>query len=495
MRWLILNRKKVESGIRGFFSDLKRTKVGITGLTLMILFIALALLFPFIGNMKDIENWNNLQYWQDNPKAVPPCWATKDVFKTEEIRGGQTSDSLQIMKGEIGNFTYVSFSFIYDLQTVPPKEIILDFIGNYTKPTYVFIELRRPDNTTLILTGRPFSDDETSVMNIFGIDPNKYSGEMRLPLSTYTNNMITVNNYIGPWLQENNVTVQIQDLYRLPSVAFNVIHEVLAPDMLKKANMTYLSGKYNLTVMFYSNDANLTVELKKFIALGGCYGLFGTDSSGRDLSMGLLYGIRWALIIGFSVSVISVLFGGIYGVIGGYFGGKTDEIMLRTAQVFYSIPILPILILLAVIFRPSIWNVISMLIIFGWPSTSIVTRSMALQIKEETYVEAAKALGAGSSRILFRYILPQVLPYLFASMALSVPGAILTEASLSFLGLGDPSIVTWGRILNEAEMAGATINGYWWWVLPPGLMITVVGMTFIFIGQALDLILNPKLRR
>lgn len=491
----MLSRKSTESGIKKFLSDLRRTKVGIIGLSLMVIFIALAILFPYIGNESDIKNWNNLQYWQDNPKAVPPCWATKDVFKTVEIHGTMASNNLHIERGSIGNFTYITFSFTYDIQNVPPKEIILDFMGNYSKPTYIYIELKRPDNTKLVLTGKPFSDEETSVMNIFGVDPNKYTGELRLPLSTYTNNMITVNNYIGPWLQENNVTVQLQDLYRLPSVAFNVIHEVLTPNLLRTTNATYLPGTYNLTVMFYSTDKNLTIELNKFIAIGGCFGLFGTDSAGRDLSMGLLYGIRWALVIGFSVSVISVLFGGIYGVIGGYFGGRTDEIMLRTAQVFYSIPILPILILLAVIFRPSIWNVISLLIIFGWPSTSIVTRSMALQIKEETYVEAAKALGASSSRILFRYVLPQVLPYLFASIALSVPGAILTEASLSFLGLGDPSIVTWGRILNEAEMAGATINGYWWWVLPPGLMITIVGMTFIFIGQALDLILNPKLRR
>jgi len=486
--------RSAESGIRRFFGDLSRTKVGIVGFALLTIFLGLAILFPYIGNMKDVNNWNNLQYWQDNPKAVPPCWAAGNVFKTQEIRGGEATDNFHFERGTENNFTYESFSFIYEVQSAPPKEIILRFNGNYSSPTYVYMVLNRPDNTSLVLTGPLFSE-ETSVMNIFGVPPSKYSGELRLTLSTYTNNMITVNNYIGLWLQENNVTVQIQDLYRLPSVAFNVMHEVLTPDLLKATNATYLPGRYNLTVTFYSEDSNMSFELEEFIALGGCYGVFGTDAAGRDLWMGLLYGIRWALIIGFSVSVISVLFGGIYGVIGGYFGGKTDEILLRTAQVFYSIPVLPILILLAIIFHPSIWNVISMLIIFGWPSTAIVTRSMALQIKEETYVEAAKALGAGSSRILFRYILPQVLPYLFASMALSVPGAILTEASLSFLGLGDPSIVTWGRILNEAEMAGATINGYWWWVLPPGLMITLVGMTFIFIGQALDLILNPKLRR
>ncbi|MEM0020848.1 MAG: ABC transporter permease [Fervidicoccaceae archaeon] len=490
-----MSRRTTASGFRRFLNDMKRSRVGIVGLSLMTLFILLAVFFPYIGNMEDIKNWNNLQYWQDNPKAVPPCWAVSNVFKTVSIHGNEPSSDLGIERGEFDNFTFISYSFLYTLENVPPKEIILKFSASYSKPTYILIELHRPDNTTLFLTENPAEGEYTSVMNIFGVDPNKYTGTLRIPLSTYTNNMLTVNQYIGPWLQANNITVQPQDLFRLPSVAFNVIHAVLSPNLLKSTNFTYLSGTYNLTVMLYSKDPNMTASLKSFTALGGCYGIFGTDNAGRDLWMGLLYGIRWALIIGFSVSVVSVLLGGIYGVIGGYFGGKTDEVMLRTAQIFYSIPILPILILLAIIFRPSIWNVISMLIIFGWPSTAIVTRSMALQIKEETYVEAAKALGATSSRILLRYIFPQVLPYLFASIALSVPGAILTEASLSFLGLGDPSIVTWGRILNEAEIAGATINGYWWWVLPPGLMITVVGMTFIFIGQALDLILNPKLRR
>ncbi|MBE9391755.1 ABC transporter permease [Fervidicoccus fontis] len=489
-----MSKRFSTKGLKRFFGELKRSKVGIAGFTLFLIFLLLALLFPYIGNMNDIKNWDNLQYWQDNPKAVPPCWAMSNQFSTVSVVGEEKSDNLIVRTGEFENFTYKEYSFMYELKNVPPNEIIFSFNINYNSPVYVMLVLTRPDNKTLYLTGNPISGQYTSITNLFGVSPNSYTGSIRLPVSTYINNMVTDNTYILPWLQENNITLPIQDVYRLPSLAFNAIHEVLSPNMLETTSPTYLTGTYNWTIMFYSTG-NFTVNVKEITALGGCYGIFGTDNVGRDLFMGLIYGIRWALIIGFSVSVISVLFGGLYGVIGGYLGGKTDEILLRVAQIFYSIPILPILILLAIIFRPSIWNVISMLIIFGWPSTAIVTRSMALQIKEETYVEAAKALGASSSRILLRYIFPQVLPYLFASMALSVPGAILTEASLSFLGLGDPSIVTWGRILNEAEIAGATINGYWWWVIPPGLMITLIGLTFILIGQALDTILNPKLKR
>ena len=120
---------------------------------------------------------------------------------------------------------------------------------------------------------------------------------------------------------------------------------------------------------------------------------------------------------------------------------------------------------------------------------------MALQIKEQVYVEAARVLGAGTGRIIFRHMVPQLLPYAFAQMALSVPSAVLSEASLSYLGLGDPTAVTWGQILHDAQVAGAAVNGYWWWVIPPGLAIALVGLTFVLIVTALDRVLNPRLRR
>ncbi|MEM1742145.1 MAG: ABC transporter permease, partial [Desulfurococcaceae archaeon] len=121
-------------------------------------------------------------------------------------------------------------------------------------------------------------------------------------------------------------------------------------------------------------------------------------------------------------------------------------------------------------------------------------RSMALQIREQTYVEAARALGASHARILLRYIYPQVAPYLFASIALSVPGYILTEAGLSFLGLGDPTIVTWGKILEEAANRGAFAYGAWWWILFPGLAIVITSLAFIMFGQAIERIIEPRLR-
>jgi peptide/nickel transport system permease protein len=124
-----------------------------------------------------------------------------------------------------------------------------------------------------------------------------------------------------------------------------------------------------------------------------------------------------------------------------------------------------------------------------------VSRSLALQLKNMEYVEAAKLMGQSDTRIIFKHVIPQLLPLTFASIAIAVPGAILGEAALSFLGLGDPSIPTWGQILHDANSAGAAARGLWWWIIPPGMMIAVTGLAFVLIGNALDSILNPRSRK
>ena len=157
-------------------------------------------------------------------------------------------------------------------------------------------------------------------------------------------------------------------------------------------------------------------------------------------------------------------------------------------------PVLPFLIVVSAIYKPSIYTLISIICLLFWTGPYKPVYSMALQIKEETFVEAARALGSSRLRIIFRHVVPILLPYSFAVMALSIPGVIVYEASVSLLGLGDSSIVTWGQILQAALSQGAVINNLWWWVVPPGLMIALMGMSFAFIGSAMDRILHPKLK-
>uniref|UniRef100_UPI002FDB5A7B ABC transporter permease n=1 Tax=Mesotoga prima TaxID=1184387 RepID=UPI002FDB5A7B len=175
-------------------------------------------------------------------------------------------------------------------------------------------------------------------------------------------------------------------------------------------------------------------------------------------------------------------------------GGWKDSLMQRIFEIFISVPMLPVLIVMSAVFKPNIWVMIGIMCIFYWVGPVKTVRSMGLQIKEETYIEASRALGASNTRIIFKHMVPLLIPYAFASMALNVPGAIVVEATLSLLGLGDPNIVTWGQILQDAHNGGAMLSGMWWWVVPPGLAIAFMGMTFAFVGFAMDKILNPKLK-
>ncbi len=261
-----------------------------------------------------------------------------------------------------------------------------------------------------------------------------------------------------------------------------------------------LQGDYKFTIVVKAPE-NVKVDLSNFevAMVGRTFGLLGTDQYGRPIAVGLLWGgIRVAIAIGLAVSISSVVIGILIGVTSAYLGGWADEVIQRITEFFMTLPVLPMLILLSLYFggRITLKQLVLILVLFGWMGTTKVARSMALQIKEQTYIEAARALGASTGRIVFRHIVPQLLPYAFASIALSVPGAILSEAGLSFLGLTSNNMITWGgQMLNAAQQNGATLNGYWWQVIPPGLAIAFVGLIFVLIGVSLDTVLNPKLKR
>ena len=256
-----------------------------------------------------------------------------------------------------------------------------------------------------------------------------------------------------------------------------------------------LKGTYVIRNTFYMFDPSDNV-LDSGIILGGkVYGIMGTDDLRRDLAVGLLWGAPVALFIGLTVSGAAVSIGLIYGVVAGYKGNRTDEGLMRINDVFYSLPTLPLLVILSVTIGSSIFLITGFLVIFGWVGMAKISRSLALQIKSLQYIEAARLMGQSDTRIIFKHIIPQLLPLTFASIAIAVPSAILGEAALSFLGLGDPSIPTWGQILHDAHSAGAMSRGLWWWIVPPGMMIALTGLAFVLIGNALDSIVNVRARR
>ncbi len=255
-----------------------------------------------------------------------------------------------------------------------------------------------------------------------------------------------------------------------------------------------LRGTYRIAADFLLPERDGKIEQLAILLPGSAAGWLGTDSSRRDVWSGVVAGLRWALLIGLLTAVVAVSVGVVYGVVSAYAGGWVDALMQRVFEIFLSIPLLPVLIVMSAVFKPSLWTLILMMSAFFWVGPVKTVRSMGLQIKEETYIEASRAFGASGLRIIFKHIVPLLVPYAFASMALYVPSAIVYESTISVLGLGDSTIVTWGQILHDALIGGAVLNGQWWWVIPPGLAIALMGMTFAFLGFAMDKILNPRLR-
>ncbi len=221
----------------------------------------------------------------------------------------------------------------------------------------------------------------------------------------------------------------------------------------------------------------------------------GCDEIGRDLLALLLHGSRVSLLVGFAAAVFSTLIGALVGLLGGYFGGLMDVVLMRVVDALLAIPGLVLMIIFAAVLGPSLFNVVLVISVLSWPPIARVVRSQVLSLKESPHVEAARAFGAGSARIILRHIAPATLPLLVANMVLQVSNAIISESALSFLGLGDPRIPTWGNILRFAFRMGAMSAGYWWYVVPPGVGIVAAVLSATFLGYAFDEIVNPKLRK
>ena len=206
--------------------------------------------------------------------------------------------------------------------------------------------------------------------------------------------------------------------------------------------------------------------------------------------------MRISLTIGFLAAILAISIGTMAGMVAGYFGGWVDATLMRLVDIVLVVPFLPLMILLAAYLGPSFWNIILVIGALVWARPARVIRSQVLSLRRLDFVDAALALGASSRRLLMRHILPGVLSLALAQFILAASNAILIEASLSFLGLGDPTAKSWGSMLYYAQVRSAFISGAWkWWVLPPGLLITAAVLGFAFTGFALEEVLNPQLRR
>jgi peptide/nickel transport system permease protein len=222
--------------------------------------------------------------------------------------------------------------------------------------------------------------------------------------------------------------------------------------------------------------------------------LLGTTEVGSDVLSQLLVGARVSIVVGFAAALISAVIGSAVGLIGGYFGGWTDRVLDAFENWFLVIPQLPLMVVLARLLDPSLFVLVAVIGLTSWAGTGRIVRAQVLTLKERAFVERARALGASDSHIIRTHILPNALPLIFANTVLIVAVAILAEAALSFLGLGDPTAISWGTMLENGFAAGAPSANAWWYVIPPGLCITVLVFTVGLLGYVFEQHVNPRLR-
>ena len=222
----------------------------------------------------------------------------------------------------------------------------------------------------------------------------------------------------------------------------------------------------------------------------------GTDNFGRSVLDLVIAGTRVSLMVGVTATIGAVFIGALVGLVSGFYGGRAiDKALNALTDWFLVIPWLVLAIALAAILGPTIWNIVAVIAITSWATTARLVRAQTLSVRNLSYIERARVLGASDWKLITRHILPNVWPVIFANTVLTVSIAILSETTLAILGLGPADAISWGRIIEEAFNAGAMTNGYWWWMIPPGVAIVVVCLAFSMCGHALDEILNPKLRR
>lgn len=220
----------------------------------------------------------------------------------------------------------------------------------------------------------------------------------------------------------------------------------------------------------------------------------GTDHLGRSVATQFVWGARVSLFVGLAATLLTIAIGSIVGIIAGFAGGWVDAVLMRLTDWFLVIPFLPLAIVLASVLDRSLRSIIVVIAITSWPGTARLIRSQVLTVKQRLYVDRARALGATQRHVVTRHVLPNVAPLILANLTLAVPISILTETTLAFLGLGDPTRASWGKTLEESFAAGAITRNAWWYYLPAGIGIVLVVLAFTLVGRAVEEILDPRLK-
>jgi len=444
--------------IKRAFKELLRYPSAIVGIVLILVLVGVAVytLFALPYN-ETIALWRaSEESWKYNPRNAAPAWL--NIFNSKKqplsfLMNTETNPEALFVEERDDGTKNIIYTYTFDYEADDfPQDLVFFFTATYSdRNPFATIMLTTPD-------GR-----EIRVADV-GVD-------------TATTYRVSQDQRL---IKKYNTTSPQEVLLADP----NITGEDLVP----------LKGTYTMVIDILTSetDSEISVEL---CLHGTLAGPFGTDHLRRDLTIALLWGTPVALSFGLLASVgTSILTMG-FAAAGAWYGGWIDELINRITEINLVLPFLNILIMIGTFYSKSVWTILGATIILSIFTAAIKTyRAIFLQVKESGYVEAAKAYGAGNLRIIIQYMIPRIIPLLLPTLVIGVPAFVFLEASLAVLGLGDPVLPTWGKIIQNANQNAALYNGWYYWILEPAVLLMLTGLAFSMLGYSLDRVFNPRLR-
>lgn len=419
----------------------------IAGLLVLSLYTVIAIPYP-----QALEAWRGGEAWRMHPVNAEPLWL-------DRLKGGRAPSTLIIEPAaeEVEELPFaggrrlrIPLAFDFDCRDFPGELNLFLRAEGHAETPFARLLWLTPDGREISLGG------------------HRLQREHRVSIS-----------------QDGELTRRLGGL---------APHIGLFADPTHDATPEVLPGRYRLVLdaVVFDEQADIDATL---VVYGRVHGIAGTDHQRRELSLALMWGTPVALAFGLIAAVGTTLTTLVIAAVGVWYRGWVDALIQRLTEVNMILPLLPILVMVGTLYSTSIWLMLGVVVVLGIFSAGIKTyRAMLLPIREAPYIEAARAYGASDMRIVLRYMIPRILPVLIPTFVTLIPTFVFLEASLSVLGLGDPVLPTWGKVLNDAQSQSALYNGYTYWVVAPALLLMLTGLGFAMLGFAMDRVFNPRLR-
>lgn len=449
--------KNIKDTIREF----SRYPSAIFGAILTLLLFGLAVFAVIkIPYKEAVKLWRGgEEYVYKNPKNVPPEWynyfTKKDLPISVAVVAGEDEDFIKLVTpGESSDTIGYEYTFDFQYDDYPQELFLYIQSDHQVKNPFLSVVLETPGGEEIKIADFGPSNKETY----------RFS-------------------------QDEKLTTRLRRLYGREVPVVQGLFSVIKSDPLEINKGLY---KLKITATTFEKDNDVRIE---FVSHGLVFGMFGTDHMRRDLTTPILWGAPIALAFGLLAAAGTSIISMLIAAVGAWFGGWIDELIQRITEINLVLPFLSILIMIGTFYSRSIWVILGATIALSIFTGAIKTdRAIFMQVKESTYIEAAKAYGAGDGRIIVKYLVPRIIPLLIPGLVSAIPSYVFLEASLALLGLGDPTLPTWGKVINDAQANGALYLGQFYWILEPAVLLMITGLGFAMFGFALDRIYNPRLR-